>query len=263
MIGGGPARPQRGRQGPEDQALGEDLARAGLAGGRRISRARPACRAISTSSASTSSASAAPPASAIPARCPTTISKAINDNDLVAVRGALGQPQFRGPREPGRARQLSGLAAAGRRLCARRLDAGRPRRRSRSGIGSDGKPVYLQRHLAVVGGDRRSSSSARSRSELFKSRYADVFTGDEQLAGGHGRGRPDLQVGHGFDLCAEPALFRGHDARSPKPIKDIVERAHPRPVPRFDHHRPHLARRLDPRRSRPAGQYLHRAPGRA
>ena len=51
------------------EAVGEDLARAGLAGGRRLSTRSPACRRISTRSASTWSASAAPPASAIPVRC--------------------------------------------------------------------------------------------------------------------------------------------------------------------------------------------------
>ena len=66
---GGPARPQGGRQGPQGEAVGEDLARAGLAGGRRLSTRNPACRRISTRSASTWSASAAPPASAIPVRC--------------------------------------------------------------------------------------------------------------------------------------------------------------------------------------------------
>ena len=36
--------------------------------------------------------------------------------------GVVGQPQFRGPGQSGRQGQLSGLAAAGGRLCARRLD---------------------------------------------------------------------------------------------------------------------------------------------
>ena len=64
-----PAGAQGRGQGPDGQALGEDLAGAGLAGGHAIISPRPACRTISTSSASTSSATAAPPASAIPARC--------------------------------------------------------------------------------------------------------------------------------------------------------------------------------------------------
>ena len=34
--------------------------------------------------------------------------------------------------------------------------------------------------------------------------------------------------------------------KEPKPVTDIVERAHPRPVRRLDHHRPHLARRQHP-----------------
>ena len=54
---------------------------------------------------------------------PEPISEAIQDGDLVAVLGALRQPQLRRPREPRRARQLPGLAAAGGRLRPGRLDA--------------------------------------------------------------------------------------------------------------------------------------------
>ena len=65
----GPARAQRGGQGAEGQAVGQNLARARAARwSPNISRT-PACRRTSTRSASISSASAAPPASAIPARC--------------------------------------------------------------------------------------------------------------------------------------------------------------------------------------------------
>ena len=47
-------------------------------------------------------------------------------------RGALRQPQLRGPRQSACERQLPRLAAAGRRLCARRLDEGRSDARRRS-----------------------------------------------------------------------------------------------------------------------------------
>ena len=47
-------------------------------------------------------------------------------------RGAVRQPQLRRPRQPGRAGELSRLAAAGRRLCARRLGDARISRSSRS-----------------------------------------------------------------------------------------------------------------------------------
>ena len=49
--------------------------------------------------------------------------------------GAVGQPQLRGPDQPRRQDELPGLAAAGRRLRAGRLDGRRPRRPSRSGTG--------------------------------------------------------------------------------------------------------------------------------
>ena len=67
--GGRAARPQGARARPQAQAVGQDLARARLAGRRGISARRPGCRTTSMRSASTSWHSAAPPASAIPARC--------------------------------------------------------------------------------------------------------------------------------------------------------------------------------------------------
>ena len=57
---------------------------------------------------------------------PEEISKAINDNDLVRPRCCRATAISR-PGEPGRARELSRLAAAGRRLCARRHHEHRPR----------------------------------------------------------------------------------------------------------------------------------------
>ena len=66
-----PAGQERGRQGAEGQAVGEDLAGARLAGGHRLSgQGRPA-PSRSTRWASTWSATAAPPASATPGRCPS------------------------------------------------------------------------------------------------------------------------------------------------------------------------------------------------
>jgi aconitate hydratase len=47
-----------------------------------------------------SSAMAAPLASATPARCPRTISKAINDNDLVAAAVLSGNRNFEGRVNP-------------------------------------------------------------------------------------------------------------------------------------------------------------------
>ena len=190
----GPSRPQRGRQGPEVQAVGEDLARAGLADRRGIFPARPACRATSTRSASTSSASAAPPASAIRARCPENVSKAINDNDLVAVSVLSGNRNFEGRVNPDvRANYLASpplvvaYALAGSMLCGHR-------RTIRSGSGPTDKPVYL-RDIWPSSVEIQEFIDRTITSELFKSRYADVFTGDENWKDVDRRGRPDLQVG--------------------------------------------------------------------
>ena len=73
--------------------------------------------------------------------------------------GAVGQPQLRGPGQSGRARELPRFAAAGRRLRAGRLDAGRPHprpdRRRQAGQGG-----LSRRHLAE---DRRDRGIRRQR----------------------------------------------------------------------------------------------------
>ena len=64
-----PARPQRGGQGPEVQAVGEDLARARARRSSPSTSSAPGSPRTSRRSASTSSATAARPASATPGRC--------------------------------------------------------------------------------------------------------------------------------------------------------------------------------------------------
>ena len=113
---------ERPRQGADHQAVGEDLARARLAGRHRLPRPRrPAGRS----------------------RRARLQPRRLRLHDLhrqlrTAARGdlrrdqpqgsgrrfrAFRQPQLRGPRQSGHARQLSRLAAAGRRLRAHRHDA--------------------------------------------------------------------------------------------------------------------------------------------
>ena len=96
MIGAGLLARKAAAEGPDRQAVGEDLARARLASRRPSISTNPGCRRISTSSASIWSASAAPPASAIPGPLPPEISKAINDNDLVAAAVLSGNRNFEG-----------------------------------------------------------------------------------------------------------------------------------------------------------------------
>ena len=56
--------------------------------------------------------------------------------------------------------------------------------------------------------------------KMFKTKYASVFDGDANWRKVKAPVGPHLRLGHGFDLCPEPALFRGpdHDA---VPVADI------------------------------------------
>ena len=71
--------------------------------------------------------------------------------------GALRQPQLRGPHPLAGPRQLPGLAAAGRRLRARRHDG--HRLRQRAARHRQRRPARLPaRHLALAHGDRRGDA---------------------------------------------------------------------------------------------------------
>ena len=171
--------------------------------------------------------------------------------------GALGQSQLRGPRQSGRARQLSRLAAARRRLCARRLDAGRPDPRS-DRQGQAGQARLSRRHLAE---DRRGAGPRRvdHHRQDVQDEIRERVRRRRELAQGQGAGRPHLRLGHGLDLCAEPALFRRPDQDADAGRRHR-QRPHPGALPRFHHHRPHLARGLDQGRE-PGGRISHRASG--
>ncbi len=125
-----PAGPQRGRTRAQAQALGEDLAGAGIDRRHRLPRARRPDR--------------------VPRRPPVQPRRlrlhdlhrqlrAAGAGDLGGdrregpggLRGPLRQPQLRGPDQPGREGQLPGQPAAGGRLRARRSHGHRPRRTSR------------------------------------------------------------------------------------------------------------------------------------
>ena len=215
MIGAGLlARNAARAKGLKTEALGEDLARARQPGGRRLSRQVRACRPISTSSASTSSASAAPPASAIPARCPSRSRDAISEGDLVAAAVLSGNRNFEGRVNPDvRANYLASppLVVAYALAGSLQIDlATEP-----LGIGTDGKPGLPQGHLAVVEGDRRvrpRQHHARALPlELRRRLHAATSTGGRSRS----RAASPIAWNAGLDLCAEPALFRGHAAASP------------------------------------------------
>ena len=185
---------------------------------------------------------AAPPASATPARWPTPIVDAIEDNELVGRRGAVRQPQLRGPRACQRAGQLPGLAAAGGRLCAGWHD--RHGHHHRAARHRQGRQAGLpERHLADAA--RRSPTPSQpcviARACSAK-RYGEVFKGPKQWQAIQRRADSDTyRWNDGSTYVQNPPYFEG--------ITDGAEagrrhhgRARPGGARRQHHHRPHLAR---------------------
>ena len=116
---------------------------------------------------------------------------------------------------------------------------------NRSPLGTDkaGKKVFLK---DIWPTNREIASFVRKNitKQMFTKKYGDVFKGDAHLAQDQRQGRADLRVGQEVDLRAEPALFRRHGTRAGARHR-YRRRPRARPVPRFDHHRPHLAGGLD------------------
>ena len=117
------------------------------------------------------------------------------------------------------------------------------------GYDDENEPVYLS---DIWPTSKEIAETVRTvvTAEMFAARYSDVFKGDEQwqeikVEGGATYGWPMA-----LDLRAEPALFRGHDDDAGAASPTSTDAQHPRAVRRFDHHRPHLARRRH--RGRPA-----------
>ncbi len=134
--------------------------------------------------------------------------------------GAVRQPQLRGPDQPGRQDELPGVAAAGGRLRARRLDGHRPHR-DPLGTDQDGKPVYLRRHLAVAG--RRSTRSSPPRSARRCSRATTPTSSPATSAGRRCRPRPATPSSGTRDstYVRKPPYFDGMPTE-PTPVTDIA-----------------------------------------
>ena len=148
-----PAGTQGCSEGADRQAMGEDVARARLASGRRISRqVRPA----------KGSRQARLQSGRIRLHHlhrqfrPAAAGEFQGDQRQRSGRGrgAVGQSQFRRPRQCRRARQLSRLAAARGLLRDRRLDECRRRERA-ARRRPEGQESLSERYLAVEQGNRR------------------------------------------------------------------------------------------------------------
>jgi aconitate hydratase len=211
---------------------------------------RPGCSRTSTTSASTWSATAAPPASATPARWPIRSARR-STRTASSPRGDLGQPQLRRPRQPRRARQLPGLAAAGRGLCAQgHGDRGLHHHPDRHRQGR--QDVFLK-DIWPTNEEVYSTMAGCMDRAMFQARYADVYKGDKHWQAINVTGS-ETYVARRFDLCRQPALLRGHvDDAGPGAGHHRGQAA--ADARRFDHHRPHLPAG-NIKADSPAGQWL-------
>ena len=170
------------------------------------------------------------------------ISKSINDNGIVGAAVLSGNRNFEGRVSPDVQANYSGLAAAGGGLCA--SGNGDQGSRGRADRRRQGRQAgVLEGHLADDQGDQRRDEEVRHRHDLQEALRRCV-QGRHQLAQDQDRRERDLSLEHELDLCAEPALLRRHEERAGS---DRRRRrcADPGDVRRQDHHRPHLAGRLD------------------
>ncbi len=183
---------------------------------------------------------------------PEPISKAVNDNDLVAVSVLSGNRNFEGRVSPDcRANYLASpplVVAYALKGTVRSDMVSEP-----LGTGSNGEPVFL-RDIWPSNEEIRSLIDSHVHSEMFRRRYADVYRGDDRwrkiaVAGGDTYSWPPEST-----YIQNPPYFTGMTMEAAAP-KDI-ERA--RPLAVFgdsittDHISPAGAIKPDS----PAGRYL-------
>ena len=169
--------------------------------------------------------------------------------------GALGQPQLRGPDQPRREDELPGVAAAGRRVRAGRLDGRRPVQRPARPGHRRQRRVHA-RHLAVADGDRGGHRLGdhlghvrRRLRRRVRRRRAVAVAADAR--------RRHVRVGPGLDVRPQASVLRRHARRARAGHR---HRGRPRAAQagRLGHHRPHQPGRRDQE-----GQPGRRVPRRA
>lgn len=150
---------------------------------------------------------------------PENISKAINDNDLVAVSVLSGNRNFEGRVNPDvRANYLASpplvvaYALAGSMLVDLAKDP--------LGTGSDGKPVYLK-DIWPSSAEVQEFIDRTITSELFKTRYSDVFAGDANWKKVTFEPGLTYEWPLGSTYVQNPPYFEGM-TKEPKPVTDIL-----------------------------------------
>ncbi len=173
---------------------------------------------------------------------PEPISQAIHKNDLVAASVLSGNRNFEGRVSPDvRANYLASpplvVAYAIKGTVIEDMIE------VPLGCGSDGEEVYLK-DIWPSNEEVRTLIDSYVHGDLFRTRYADVYKGDERwrkiaVVGGDTYGWPA-----GSTYIANPPYFEGM-TMSPVPPADIIGARPLALLGEFDHHRPHLPGRRD------------------
>jgi aconitate hydratase len=143
----------------------------------------------------------------------------VNDNDLVVCSVLSGNRNFEGRVNPDvRANYLASpplvvaYALAGSMLVDLANDP--------LGTDHDGKPVYLK-DIWPTSSEIQDLIDQTVTSELFATRYADVFTGDERWRGVDVTGGLTFEWDMGSTYVQNPPYFEGME-KQPKPVTDVV-----------------------------------------
>ena len=218
MLGAGLLAKKAVEAGPDPQALGEDVPRAGLEGRDRVPRARRPDRAARA-------------ARLQPRRLrlhdlhrqlrPAARGDLAGDRGARPRRllGAVGQPQLRGAHPPRGEDELPRLAAAVRGLRARRPDGPRPARGAAPG----------RRATCATSGPPSSEINEAIEqaieSDMFRTQLRRGVRGRRDLERARGaRGRP-LRLGRRVHLRAPAAVLRGHARRGARRASTQIEGA--------------------------------------
>ncbi|WP_375453544.1 aconitate hydratase AcnA [uncultured Methylobacterium sp.] len=151
---------------------------------------------------------------------PAPISKAINDNDVVAAAVLSGNRNFEGRVNPDvRANYLASppLVVAYALAGSMQIDI----TTEPLGVGSDGRPVYLA-DIWPSSAEVAEFIEANITAALFKSRYADVFTGDDNWQGVEVTEAETFAWNGGSTYVQNPPYFEGM-RKEPEPITDIAD----------------------------------------
>jgi aconitate hydratase len=151
---------------------------------------------------------------------PEPISKTINDNDIVAAAVLSGNRNFEGRVNPDvRANYLASppLVVAYALAGSMQVDL----TKDPLGTGSDGQPVYL-RDIWPTNVEIQSFIERTITNELFKTRYADVFTGDKNWKEIGVTTGLTYEWDMGSTYIQNPPYFAGME-KEPKPVTDIVD----------------------------------------